>query len=44
MVREGFVLINQDGYQLVPASVVVTIIILCFFVVGDALRDALGRG
>lgn len=43
MIRDGFNYIYQARFQMVPPAVMVVLTILAFSVVGDALRDALGR-
>lgn len=44
MIRDGFQAIQVHPYPAWPPSMLVVLIILAFFLVGDGLRDALGRG
>lgn len=43
LVRDGFTAIYQNAFVVVPPSILVIVTILSFSVLGDALRDSLGR-
>ncbi len=43
MIRDGFQVVRQNSFSLFPPALAVVLTILAFFVVGDGLRDALGR-
>lgn len=43
MVRDGFVNIRQTTWTIIPAAVMISIAVLAVSLLGDALRDALGR-
>lgn len=43
MVKEAFEAIYSNQWLIVPPSVAITVTILCFSLIGDGLRDALGR-
>ena len=44
MLRDAFQYAFDQPLLLFPPSIVITIAILAFFIVGDAIRDAFGRG
>jgi len=43
MVQDAFANIYSSSFQLIAPSVMITLTILAFSTLGDALRDALGR-
>jgi peptide/nickel transport system permease protein len=43
MMRDAFQQIRQDTFAIFPPAILVVITIMAFFLVGDGLRDALGR-
>jgi peptide/nickel transport system permease protein len=43
MVQDAFAAIHTSTFGLYPPGFTITLIILCFSVVGDGVRDALGR-
>lgn len=44
MLQTAFQTVSTDSFQLIPPAVMISLTILAFFTIGDALRDALGRG
>ncbi len=44
MVRKAFEVLTTNPNQILPAGVAIAVCVLCFNVVGDGLRDALGLG
>ena len=43
MLRDAFDVVRQGAFPLLPPSVIITLTIMAFFLLGDGLRDALGR-
>ncbi|MBC9734449.1 ABC transporter permease [Nocardioides marmotae] len=43
MVKEAFEAIYSNQWLIVPPALAITVTILCFSLIGDGLRDALGR-
>jgi peptide/nickel transport system permease protein len=43
MVRDGFDHIHDASYPIIPASIMIILTITAFSLIGDGLRDALGR-
>lgn len=43
MIREAFSQTSQSSFQLFPPTILITLTVLAFAVIGDALRDAFGR-
>jgi peptide/nickel transport system permease protein len=43
MLRDAFQNVRQESFPLVPPAVLVTLTIMAFFLLGDGLRDSLGR-
>jgi peptide/nickel transport system permease protein len=44
MIKDAFGYIRLNGGQIIAPTTMIVVVILCFFIVGDALRDAFGRG
>jgi peptide/nickel transport system permease protein len=43
MIRSGFEVVRVNPFAIVPATLVVVVLIVAFFQLGDGLRDAVGR-
>jgi peptide/nickel transport system permease protein len=43
MLQEAYARINETQWPLIPPAVAILVAILAFNLVGDGLRDALGR-
>ena len=43
MLRDAFAVASTYPFLLLPPSILITATILCFFIIGDTVRDALGR-